>query len=338
NILPDIYDINRFVERQEPIRANFLSAGFDIDLKQSAVVDGDLLILGADININAPVAGDVRIIGNKVKINSEIEGNASIFGSLITIDSDTNIAGDLSITGGDANINGVIKGDVIIKSKSATINGVVEGNVISYSPRLRWGDTAKVNGTFSYIGSSKDIDNKEIPAANIEFVSPETLATNKINFPLKNILAVIKTISLLILSGSAMLLAPKFALSIAQETRKKFFRYWILGVVFLILLPVAAMIVTMTVIGIPAALAVGSIYILMLVGAFVYSPIIAGYMAQKLFIKSDKVKWFTVVVGVFVLVLLSLLSWLTWLAAMAVYVASLGALADRLLKFIMKSQ
>lgn len=243
------------------------AAGNNVTL--DGVTAKDAFVAGNFITLEASEIRDLYVAGTNITINSDVTRNAYIAGTNVIINS--KIAGDLKLAcesielGSDAEITGKL-----IYPEDANID-VAEG--------------AKVTDTETYKGNDVDVEVN---------VNPVSLFITKL------IGTGYKFIAMLIIGLILIACNKKLFEKIAKEEKSfgKVALTTLLGFAFLILLPVAAIIIMFTVVGIPL-----SIISLIIYGLLVYLSIIptAYYFGNMVFGKSIKNKY-----GLFTLSLLIL--------------------------------
>ena len=93
-------------------------------------VSQDVLALGGTVIIQAPVAGDVRVAGKRVVIESDINGNVAVLAQTVEIRPGSAIAGSVEIRAKDVVIGGTIIGDAHIASETLEQNGSIGGELV----------------------------------------------------------------------------------------------------------------------------------------------------------------------------------------------------------------
>jgi hypothetical protein len=76
--------------------------GQDFTLKSGDSLGGDLVIIGGAVTIeqNATVNGDVVVIGGSLKMNGQATGNAVVIGGVVAMSDQSSVAGDVVTIGG----------------------------------------------------------------------------------------------------------------------------------------------------------------------------------------------------------------------------------------------
>lgn len=87
----------------------------------------DVLAAGGTVIIQAPVGGDVRLAGRRVVIQSDIGGNAAVLAERVEIAAGSTIAGSVELRAKDVVIDGAILGDAHIAAETLVQNGSIRG-------------------------------------------------------------------------------------------------------------------------------------------------------------------------------------------------------------------
>jgi cytoskeletal protein CcmA (bactofilin family) len=171
------------------------------------------------------------------------------------------------IIDGDARIAGRVDGDVAIVSGDATVAGRIDGNLVTISGQARLLPTASVGGDISY-GDERPI---VAPAATVDGSIEEENWSDSVDFfPFIGafVLWLAIGISSLILGIILLLIAPRAADAIAAQTRERIGVTIAIGFAIFIVLPIAAFVAAITLVGLP--LAIGIALALMPLAAIAY--------------------------------------------------------------------
>jgi cytoskeletal protein CcmA (bactofilin family) len=291
----DLYVAGGLVTIQAPVYGDVIAAGGTINLNDSVLED--VLVAGGNIFINGYVGDDIRVAGGMVVINGVVEGDVIAAGGKITVSSTAHIKGDLVVAGGEIVFEGTLDGSIKAKGGHITINGkVLSGAVIS-------ANTLIING---YISGSSTISATELELGNnasfdgnieywtaqgqVDFSSHQKSGTASYNEDLK---MEDKDVSmwwfLILYFLSAILLitviyflfknaTERAGLTMQTETGRSI-GY---GMLYLIGIPLVAILIMITIIAIPLSLIVLNIYLLtILLSHIISSIVIAQWIKQK---------------------------------------------------------
>jgi hypothetical protein len=204
-------------------------------------------VFGGTINVNAPVAGDLIVAGGQVTVNSHIGGKIMAAGGNLNIGG--NISKNALLGGGQVDIRpGTIIGkDAIIYGGTVNNAGLVEGNLTVSASK------------FENTGSARRVEFHQIKTQKDE---PD--------YPV-NPFSVLMTLGYLIAGLILLRFFPAIFSTIDAEVKSSTAVKTIAGFVLLIAGMILILLVAMTMIGIPLALIMASLFMLavMLSGIFV---------------------------------------------------------------------
>jgi cytoskeletal protein CcmA (bactofilin family) len=143
------------IEVRAAVSGNLVATGGKVDILSS--IGRDLFAAGGKVTLAGPVAGDARILSGKVEITPEgkIQGNASIAGNSIQVHGP--VGGRLELGGDDVLIDSSISGDVDAAGKHVELgpNARIAGRLRYASPlELVRDPAAQVQGSIEHTARS----------------------------------------------------------------------------------------------------------------------------------------------------------------------------------------
>lgn len=295
-------------------------------------VEGNIYTGGNTIIIRGNVGDSVHAGAGNIFIEGNIEEDLFIGGGNITISKSASIGGDLIIGGGTVTIEGPVAGDVLLGGGQVIINSKIGGQVKARVDELTLGPQAEITKDLIYTSSKEaSIDENAKILGEIDY---KKLEIKKLSmFESKGMLFGILTLSFLIkiLMGitTGLVLIYLFRKIIKHAVKESLAHFWSnlgKGFAALILTPIAAIIILITVIGAPLAGLIGIAYILLISLSSVLASIIFGSWLIKVIKKRDEylVNWQAVVLGVIILKLVVLIPYVGWLVGLVFMLISLG--------------
>lgn len=120
----DIYVFSGTINIEAPVYGDIWCAGGTVTIGDT--VSGDIVIAGGNVFLRGTVLDDVRAAGGTLTISGNISGDLLVAGGTITVDPDVVIGGSVAVSGGTVTYGGTTRGN--FKSASATLamNGTVE--------------------------------------------------------------------------------------------------------------------------------------------------------------------------------------------------------------------
>jgi predicted acyltransferase (DUF342 family) len=267
----------------------FLAGG---RVNTAAEVKGDLIAVGGEVSIGGGIGDDLYAAGGQVQVDAIVTGNARVAGGDVTVGPATVVAGALSMTGGRVRfegnahqylhasggsvyIDGVVQGDTEVDAEEITIgpNTRITGKLIARSPRQPEIPTgAQITGGVEY--SQAEVGH---------VISADDAGTSSADHGIGSLFWMLGVF----VAGALFMLAfPAYSTRAAKWIGQEPLRSLGLGFVILVSLPVLTVLLLFTIVGIPLALIVFMLYLLLLFLGWVTAAMFVG---QKLlgFLRSD---------------------------------------------------
>jgi len=324
------------VEKSETIK-NLYAAGnlvsIDAYVQKGLHAAGNVVTINGDVGgtvysgagtlmINGNVGGSVHGGGGSVVINSRITDDLFIGGGNIVVSKSASVGGDLFIGGGNVDIEGLVMGDAYMGGGTITINSEIRGDVkISSADKIKIGKDAKISGNLKYYSKNKiEIEEGAIISGETTIIAKEGAKGGNSAKPDKGtVFAIIfGIISLAILVKMGGLIAVGLVLvymfknvteRVVRESLTSFWKSLGVGLLSLIVIPIATIILLITLVGIWLGIIVGIMYALSILLAVSFASITFGSWALGVIRKNKDyvVNWKVVVGGVIVMGIVGLI-------------------------------
>ncbi len=293
------------VHIQAPIGGDLICAGGEVRINQA--VAQDILAIGGNVELNKASGQDVRLVGGQIRVTDNVPGDLIITGGEVTIESNVTIGGDLIIAGGKVNMYGTVKGNVeaaagelilhgpvagTLTAKGGTIeiSGAVGGASRLAAERIRLGSDARFAGDVRYWQKSGDVDFGTTLAGGATASVDQALKLQYTEWQGKARLfqkritpafVIYRLASGALLVGLIIAFFSGFFERIAGGAQRDMGKYFGVGALYLIGIPVVIGITAITIIGIPAAFAIGGVYSATLSVAGALTAIVGAYELEK---------------------------------------------------------
>lgn len=290
-------------------------------------VSQDVYAVGGSIQILGDVSDDVRGAGGQVVIGGTIGGDLVFAGGFIHILPTATINGDVIVAGGAIVLEGSVLGDFTIRGGDVSIRGEVHGDSdIRVSESLKVHDGAVLAGNLDYTSKEEaEISDGATIIGAVTF-SEKVSPLGKIFAVNKYILISIKGLLILAAALFLALFFKRASLSVVEEGISNTGRSFLRGLIVLIVMPITAVLLFVSIIGFIPGILVLLSYFVMLILAQVFAGITLGALLSKLFKKEVSTGWNFVVLGVVILSLLSLIPVVGWVAVLFLFLISLGGI------------
>jgi hypothetical protein len=296
------------------------------------VVDGavaqDVAAAGGSIIILGNIGGDLRLVGGNMTIRSAVKGDV-VAASGQTDISGSGIGGDVYWAGGNLVIGAPITGNVQLRGSNVTINAPIRGDVEFIGDKLTLGSAAVIQGTLTYrtpkeatiaegakiLGATKYTP-FDAPTPTISLTAILTLAFLT-TYLMK--LACALVFGLIFNKYAKELVTHAFAQPLLEMGR---------GFVTLVTLPIASIVLMLTVFGIPLG-AIGLLsFAILVVFVSLVAPIVLGSALHKWIEKTPdyRVTWMTILTGVTAYTILGVIPLIGAFAKFALILAATGVI------------
>lgn len=273
-------------------------SGDIVTLTSGEVVDGDLYVAGGTIIIDGIINGDFIAVGRTILVNGAVNGNIIAAGETVNINGE--VSNTVRIIGNTLNIGGTIgrdllaasrefnltstseiSGDLLLGAGNARIDGLIKGDMNSDVGSLVIASTASIQGKLNYISKNE---------ANIQSGAQiRGMITHKVPDVRKGLEAgiglwwiVIGFLMALVLGIIIVLLAPMRVKLVTESIRTHPWASLGWGAVILVATPIVALIVCITIIGLPLGLIALFLYFI----AIYLTQLFVGLLIGQLIIGS----------------------------------------------------
>lgn len=337
---------NIYVPKEEIVSGNLYAAGGSItvdgtisgDLIVAAQsitingkVEGDIIAVGQDITVNGEVGGNIRIAGNTLVINSIIARNVNAFGANVVLGPDSKVGWDVYIAGSNVSARGTIDGGLSGYAGQALITGKIGKNVElklngGTSQKLTIASGAIINGNVDYTSNvAASISPEASVAGNVQQKTPEMKVDNRFwPWLWGRFFAIFAAIAVGLVMTTVCKKCVHKMLALIEDKKA---RILIPGLIIFFILPPISLVLMFTVIGIPLALILITIWLMAIYIAKILAAILAGDLLIKKVLKKENLSltW-ALIPGVIICWLLFSIPFVGWLFGLIAVWLGLGGL------------
>jgi cytoskeletal protein CcmA (bactofilin family) len=327
----DVYAGGALVTVDSDVEGDLVVGGGSVTI--NANITGDLIAAGGQITLNGNVDDDVRVAGGSIIINGNVGDDLIASGGQLNVSSDTLIGGSLVFGVGFSNILATINENVLGGGGKLILGGTVYGDVTAeIQESMTLTPDASINGNLVYKSLREAelnedqvggfIEHKELSIEEAEFSTDVETMFSRFHIYYQ----IFKYLTMLILAIVVVTLLPATLLSTTKICKEKPWRSLGLGFVLWICAIAAAIILSITLIGIPLAFITVSILAIAWAFAKVYAAMFIGSLLIKPK-KNSKGKMFGVIaLGGFIIMIVGMIPILGWLLTLIVVMLAFGAL------------
>ena len=250
----DILAAGTVVSARDTIPGDVMVAGRSIDFDGSA--GGSYLGAASDQRVEGRIDGSVRAAGNVVVVNASVGRNATVAGRDVTLADDAVLQGNAYLAGAMVRVEGEVAGDVYAGGAEVVIAGRVGGDVRVEAGALRVGPDARIDGELRYRldeGTVATISTEAVIDGGTRELEPREDGGN-VGFFVLRLLAFIVAGLIVVgfFPGTTVALSDTMS---AQPAAALGY-----GLLWALVGPLAVVLLTVTVVGIPAAVILALLY------------------------------------------------------------------------------
>lgn len=296
----------------------------------NGAVGGDLSSLGGVVQVHASVTDDVRIVGGEVTIAQYVGGDLFVMAGSLTVLSSAHIDGNVYFFGGQGEINGTVNGSVFGTNEKLRIDGPVRNGIdVVVTNTLVLGDRADIGGDVRY-KSNGDIVRAQNAIVEGDVVKNSVQKTYDTNTKDALVPFLIYAFSVL----SIFAIFRKHLSELMTGTFNSFSRTGMVGLVGVFCLPLAALLLVVTVIGSIIGFMGLCAVLLLSFAALLLVSVFIGFVFNRLVVKTEQVTLGGTLIGIVLTEILFLVPVVGSLIFLVIWIVLFGALLLRLYRFL----
>ncbi|MEX0917732.1 MAG: polymer-forming cytoskeletal protein [Candidatus Paceibacterota bacterium] len=289
----------------------------------NGIIRQDLTALGGSVQVHGPVEDDVRVLAGDVTIAESVSGDVFVIAGSLTILSSASVAGDVFFYGGEATIAGAVEGSIMGTAERFRVDSAVKGDVdVTTGRPLILGDRASISGDVRY-ESSGEVVRAQNAVVEGQVLRSEPASTKEgTSFG-----SALTALMVSVFAALCIYLIWKRELTrFTNETLRNYSRSGVLGLGALILIPVAVVLLMLTVLGLLVGLigVFGFIALCFVAGAM--TAITAGGLISLAVTKRIEVNFMWILLGALMVQLLLYVPFVGPLIVLALFLMTLGNL------------
>lgn len=330
----NVYLAGSSVRHGLAVDGDFIVAGGKVTIDQP--VKGDVMAVGGSVDIRASVGDDVRAAGGDVTIENTIGGELFASGGSITLAKPARVAGPAALYGGTVVIDGKLEGPLTAGAQKIMVNGELNGETRLRAEQIEIGPAARISGPLSYsspnelvraqgaavTGAVTRVDGsfagheRDMSRANREWHMRSQRGGTWAG-------AIFMFFALLACAAVLLLVFPVFSTAASDTVRESPWLALAIGFGAIVAVPILAVLLFVTVLGIPLGIIVLALYPALLLMGYVVGVLFVARRAQSA-MRKDAPNRFGTMIGFFALALLlvTLMSRLPFVGSLVVLVVT----------------
>ena len=275
------YAAGNHIEITAPMPADVIVAGRQVDIAQP--VTGDILAAGWQLTLTARADDDVRMAGGEVKVDAPVAGDLTAAGGDVTIGPHTSVGGRSWLTGRTVRVAGHFNRDLQIAGETVEIAGEIRQPLHVVAEKLEILPTARILGPITYRGSSEMhvADGAVINGPITYDRIPQREAQQARAFPAVS--SLLFAAHLLFAGLLVVIFLPDVETSVVGALRARPGASLLAGFVLLVTAPLAALLLVVSVMGMPVGLAIAALYLVAVFSAVLATAFFLGDAEVRLF-------------------------------------------------------
>lgn len=335
--------VNLGVHPGEMVRENVYAAGGTVNVV--GTVDGDLYVAGGTVNLMGTVTKDVTVVGGTLIVTGKIGDDLRVVGGNVTVGG--SIGGELVAIGGNVNVlpSTTVGAEAYIVGGVINLSGSFPADLVMAGGQIYLAEGLMARNNFDYYSQkeAKISDGAIILGTTTFHQQAVKKNTQSSKSPFFGLFAFMTIWVLLGLAGAIILACLLFYLW-KQESKEMIEaafaspgRELIRGFVVLIVLPIAAIICLITLVGLPLGFLAGVFYVaLIILGAATTGLLWAGLLAKFVFKRKETdINWWLIILAALVLALVKLIPFVGWLIGFLVFLVGFGVLSNKIYSKLM---
>ncbi len=325
-IQDDLYIAGRSVRVNGTIDGDVAAAGGDVEI--DGQVSGDALAAGGTLRIGGDIGRSLRASAGTLSIDARIGRDAVLAGGTIDVSQAAQVGRDLVVGGGTITLSGTVGRDAVIRGGTVVIGGTIQGNARVRANQIVLLPTARIGGKLRYaVGQAIQIP----PGARISGGTEQIPGSPR---PGAAVLSQVwrslaEALALLVLGLVIFAVAPRGAGAVVTNVGRRFGRDILTGFILVVAVPAAAILLLVTLIGIPVSVVAMLLYLATLYPGQVFVASWLGSSILRAVRRGTETPPSTVwslVLGTVILVLLFAIPYGGWAVHFVAILVGFGAL------------
>lgn len=275
----NVYMTGAEVRTAAPVSGDLFAAAGRVSVDHP--VSGDAVLAAGSIDVKGRIGDDLRAAGGIVTVGGRVSGETLIAGGSIAFGPETDVLGRVWIAGGNIAVAGRLGNGLRVYGRNVLLIGEIDGPVELTAEHIEILSSARINGDLTYASAERiRIEPGAVVRGTI------TRASDSFEFPWPGIdipglpaLRPLLFLGLLIAGALLLALFPRFTVHSLRTVDAAPLKSVGLGTAILFSTPPVILLMTITIVGIPIALALAASYAVALLFGYLVT---AYYIGDRL--------------------------------------------------------
>jgi cytoskeletal protein CcmA (bactofilin family) len=319
-VADDLLAAARELHVRAEVKGDVAAAGERVTI--DGPIDGYVMSAGRTVTVDGRVGNDLWAAGEIVDVSSSVSNNAMLAGRSVRLGSDALIGHDARLAGNTVTAEGRVERNLRINADTARLGGEVGGDVHAEARQVTVLPNAVINGDLVIRSSQRPSISRDARIVG-ETRFEQVEQRGWLSWPR---IWIASLLALLLLGFAAIALSSTWPARVAATMRTRPSGSVLTGLGVLVFTPMVAGVLAVTLIGIPLALVLVSLWLAVLVLSLVMVAYrVGGWLLERMN-RPQASPWTRMAVGVLVVSLAISIPFAGWLLAIAILIAGTGAL------------
>lgn len=325
----DLYIAGQLVSISGEVKGDLLTAAGSFVL--DGTILGDLFVLGRSVSVlsSGRVEESVRLAGEKVSVQGSIGQDLIMVGSQVMLEYGVPVGGDVLVIAQKAFVAGNVLGKVKVYASEVEILGSIGKDLEITAEKITIFPGTIVEGKFNYSSPEQAITTGSLIKGGIFWNKKAVRFLEEFkSFRVHPVWSFLIGYLALFMTGIfSFLLFPGRVKQIQEKIQKNIWFCLGLGLLFIILTPIAAVLFFVTLVGTPVGIFALFIYLSVLYVSRVYAGLFLGDRIINLLIRKNVHPLISMALGLLILLLLSKVNYVGWLITLIAILVGSGSMA-----------
>jgi cytoskeletal protein CcmA (bactofilin family) len=286
----DLYLAGERIEFRGEAAGDVAAAAGSLSIE--GLVRGDVAAGAASVFVAGRVLDDVRVAGQIVVIAAEVGDGLIATGEVVRITTPSRVGGSAWIFGRRVDVSGQVRRELRVAAVRVRVGGTVAGDVYLAARDIEILPTARITGSLTYwSGQEARIAPEAHIGGRVISRQPELFdRAGRVLTVLGLVTRALVVVNLFVSGVVLFLLFPRFTVAAARTATRRPWSSLGVGLAVLVLTPLAALSLALTVVAIPIALALVALYSLALLLGFITAAFALGEIGARSFRRGPRPK------------------------------------------------
>jgi hypothetical protein len=280
----DYFAAGGMLNLTDPVVGDAFLAGAQVTT--ASEVKGDLMVAGAEVSVGGGIGDDLYVAGGEVQVDAIVAGNARVAGGEVGLGPATVVDGSVSLSGGRIRFEGSTRGYLQASGGVVRIDGTVDSDAEVRAEEIEIGPETRIAGKLIVHGpraptiaaGAQIVGGVEFNEGDVGWHAEDHDIARDMRTVAHGVGSLLWIVGVFVAGTLFTLAFPGYSARAADRIGREPLRSLGLGFVLLICLPVLAVLLVITIVGIPLALILVMLYVPLLFLGWVTSAL---FVARK---------------------------------------------------------